>query len=45
MMDEKTIQNKDMAQEPKPVKTEYHFAGSGKYKPKTVLADSVIAAQ
>ncbi len=51
MMDENNILNKDMAGAPKTVKaadnvelTEYHFAGSGKYRPMTILAAGVNEA-
>ena len=40
MLTEKQIKNKDMAREPKENKgmEEYHFAGSGIYKPLTIIA-------
>jgi len=39
--------NKDMAyhQEPVETKTEFHFAGSGIYRPKTILASDALQAQ
>ena len=44
MLDEKTIENKAVLT-PQETKQQFHFAGSGIWKPKTVLADTSDEAQ